>query len=81
MSAYRYQTVYGHQLREGDEMRAADGESWIPLTRVEVPGPSNVRVRLWTRPRPAWDSPPDLEYYQSGRFRIRRPADYLRRNP
>lgn len=69
---YRYLTVYGHGLREGDEMRAADDVSWIPLTRVEVPGPGHIAVRLWTRPRPAWNSQPDMTRSQYTKFRVRR---------
>ena len=72
MGQYRYLDAYGHQLREGDEMRAADGESWILLTRVEVPGPGDLAVRLWTRPRPAWNSQPDMTRSQYTKFRVRR---------
>lgn len=74
MSNYRYRTIWAHALREGDEIRAADKETWLrPLTRVEVPGPSSHSVKLWYRPRPAWNSSPDETVYQHIKVRIRRP--------
>ncbi|HEX5543667.1 MAG TPA: hypothetical protein VFX60_19290 [Micromonospora sp.] len=72
---YTYHFLPLKLIRPDDQIKSADGRSWLaPVTFVEYRPPCWTRVWWTTRPRPGIScSPPDWERPNDTKVRIRRP--------
>ncbi len=76
MGAYTYHTVWPAHLRVGDEIRAADGKTWLaPVRHAKRETASaygiSVAWAVWTDTRPGY-GPPNHRIYEHSKLRVRR---------
>lgn len=72
---FTYHHVPAHLIRPDDEIKSADGKSWLPpVTKVDTHS-RPTWTKLWwsTRPTAGTVSRPDLERPSESRYRVRRP--------
>lgn len=71
---YTYHHLPVKLVRVNDQIKSADGTSWLaPITSVEYRQPCWTKIWWTTRPGAAFVSPPDLERPNETKVRIRRP--------
>lgn len=69
--AYVYHTRKGRNLRKGDELRAADGKSWLdPIRDVVADAARHGVVDVWIK-QPLRGRP-DFHLYGYNDYRVRR---------